>query len=106
MRSSQMANITTFPTRGRTWSTSERLTLLEIHSALRELRPPMDCEHGISDEGDPWTVFYDRNHGSILAHVAREGSTYVLVWPDRTAVRTLDLSRFVDVARNGSLQAA
>ena len=101
-----MANLITFPARGHSWSTSERLTLLEIHGAFDGRGRSTNCEHGATDEGDLWTVFYDVQHGSVVAHVAKVGRNYALVWPDQSSVRTPDLSRFVDVVRSSSSRHA
>jgi hypothetical protein len=37
-------------------------------------------EIGLSDEGDPWSVFSCTKSGAVLAHFARIDGTYIVDW--------------------------
>lgn len=49
-------------------------------------------EVGMTDEADPWAVFYDLDDGRALAHVACWRSGVVLVWADGKIVRAPHLA--------------
>ena len=98
-----MATIISLPGRGQPWSPHERAILGQIHDALEGKRIETDCEHGITEEGDPWTVFFEAQGGEFVAHVARIGLSYLFIWADGTSVCASNLQRFVVVARRGSL---
>lgn len=38
----------------------------------------VDCEFGLTDEGDPWFVICDASNGEVLIHFARIGCRYVV----------------------------
>lgn len=100
-----MGTIISLPSRGQPWSPNERAILGQIHDALGGERIETEREHGITDEGDPWTVFFEVHEGDFVAHVARIGLTYLFIWADGTSVCASNLQRFVVVARRGSLHA-
>ena len=50
---------------------------------------------GITEEGDAWALFADKD-GRSVAHIARTGSTNVLVWSDGTTGSAPSLTKFVD----------
>lgn len=84
---------------GGAWSLDDSLRIGEISDALRERGSATGYEHGVTDEGDPWTVFYEVRNGMPVAHVARDGLTYVLIWRDRPPVRASDLRSLARVIR-------
>ncbi len=84
------------------WRPYECRVIVAIHRAFSECGLSTDYEHGVTDEGEPWTVFYEMRNGEAVAHVARDHRSYVLVWPDRHSVRASDLGRFVEVVRGSS----
>jgi hypothetical protein len=90
-----MGVLVQFPARG-PWNESERKVLAELQRIFRQKGVHTDCEHGRADDGTPWTAFYDIKNGSFVAHIARHGHNYVLLWPDRTAVRVLQMTQLAD----------
>src|SRR5471032_2529885 len=93
-----MAKIIPFPARGLPWSVHERVVLAEILDTFGA-GFATNSEHGTTDEGDPWTVFYEAPHGSPVAHIAKEGRTYVLVCLDQIPIPAGDLSSLLEVVR-------
>ena len=84
---------------GGAWSLDESLRIGETSDAFRERGGATGYEHGVTDEGDPWTVFHEARNGMPVAHVARDGCTYVLIWRDRPPMRASDLSRLARAIR-------
>jgi hypothetical protein len=102
-----MTAIFAFPSRSRPWSSSEGEVLDQIHSAFSDHGLETECEHGVTDEGDPWAAFFESAEGAFVAHVARIGVTYLLVLKDGTSMRATRLSRFADAVRSsGRVHAA
>ncbi len=54
---------------------------------------------GVTDEGDPWALFYSLDDGNSLAHVARWRSGVVLVWADGNVVRASNLEGLAGAVR-------
>lgn len=94
-------NVVNLPSRGHAWSIDERATLGQIHDALEGEGVETDCEHGMTDEGDPWTLFFTVSNEEFVAHVARIGLVYLLIWADGTSVRAPNLQRLSIVAVRG-----
>jgi hypothetical protein len=92
-----------FPSRGHPWSSSEREVLDQIHRALSDGGLEIKCEHGVTDEGDPWTAFFATTEGSFVAHIARIGATYLLVRADGTSVRATRLDRIAGAVCRGRM---
>ena len=100
-----MATIVNLPSRGQPWSANEHAILGQIHDVFGSEGIGTDCEHGITDEGDPWTAFFESKNGEFVAHVARIGLAYLFIWADGTSVCAPSLQRFLVVARRGSGRA-
>lgn len=80
------------------WTMRERVRLTQIQRALVRSGLNIQCEHGTSDEGDPFADFCEVRTGKLVVHVARIDRRYVIAWPDGSSVtRTHDLSRAVDL---------
>jgi len=47
-------------------------------SALRKSGVAIEIDGGVTDEGDPWLVFYEFYSGEVLAHFARIGNEYIV----------------------------
>lgn len=94
-------NVVNLPSKGHAWSIDEQATLGQIHDALKGEGVETDCEHGMTDEGDPWTLFFSISNEEFVVHVARIGLAYFLVWADGTSVRAPNLQSFVTVAVRG-----
>ena len=84
------------------WAPWERAVLGEMQRAFEQQGLTTDCEHGVSDDGTPWTVFYELDYGEFVAHVARHGRGYVLLWPDQTSVRVIEMEKLVQVVRSSA----
>ena len=84
---------------GDAWSPRESGEIARIRDALHERGLATACEHGITDEGDPWTVFYERQSSRSVAHLTRDRGTYLFVLGDRRPIRASDLGSFVKVVR-------
>jgi hypothetical protein len=54
-------------------------------------------QHGVSDDGTPWTAFYELDHGEFVVHIARHGRGYVLLWPDQTSVPLFQMEKLVQL---------
>ena len=53
------------------WSQSEQSEFLRAVSILRNAGLPIVTEGGLSDEGDPWTVFLREDTGDVVVHICR-----------------------------------
>lgn len=93
------------------WTMRELVRLIQIRRALVRSGLSVQCEHGTSDEGDPFTDFCEVRTGKLVVHVARIDRRYVIAWPDVSNVtRTHDLGRVFDLVSkrwqtSGSLRA-
>jgi hypothetical protein len=101
-----MATIIALPPRGLPWSPREWSVLTDIRCAFDERELPTNCEHGTTDEGDPWTAFHEAQQGSLVATIAKDGRTYVFVWADQSSACALDMSNVVEVVRRSIAQHA
>ncbi len=80
------------------WTKRELVRLTQIEGALVRADLSVECEHGTTDEGDPFTDFWEVRTGKLVVHVARIDRRYVIAWPDeRNVTRTHDLGRAVDL---------
>ena len=80
------------------WTMRELVRLTQMQRALVRCGLRVDCEHGTTDEGDPFTDFCEVGTGKLVVHVARIDRRYVIAWPDGSSVtRTHDLGRAVDL---------
>ncbi len=76
----------------------ELARLTQIQRALVQSGLRAECQHGTTDEGDPFTDFCEVRTGKLVVHVARIDRRYVIAWPDeRNVTRTHDLGRAVDL---------
>lgn len=53
------------------WSQSEQSEFLRAVQILRRTGLPIITESGLSDEGDPWTVFLREDTGDVVVHICR-----------------------------------
>lgn len=94
-----MATIIPFPLRGDVWPDDEHGALFALRQMLEDEGLRTTFEAGVSDEGDPWALFYCLDDGAPLAHVARWRSGVVLVWSDGNVVRAPCLESLVDAVQ-------
>jgi hypothetical protein len=97
-----MGHVISFSAPTGPWAPSERAVLGEMQHAFEQQGLRTDCEHGISDTGTPWTAFYELDGGEFVAHVARHGRGYILLWPDQTSVRVTAMEKLVQVIRSSA----
>jgi hypothetical protein len=62
------------------WTNAELAELYRVENALIHARIPVETDHGVTDEGDPWFVFC-RPGGEVIIHAARFGGLYRLFSP-------------------------
>lgn len=55
----------------KSWSQSEQSEFFRAVSILRTAGLPIVTESGLSDEGDPWTVFLREDTGDVVVHICR-----------------------------------
>ena len=102
-----MGHVVSFSESRRPWARWERAVLGQLQIAFEQQGLKVDCEHGVSDNGTPWTVFYGIETGDFVAHVARHGRGYVLLWPDQSSVRVAEMEKLVPIVRSSTkLQSA
>lgn len=56
---------------GPPWTTTELGELFRVAHVLRQSGLTIETDMGLSDEGDPWFVFYNVQNEDVLAHFAR-----------------------------------
>lgn len=59
------------------WSNQELADLYRAYSMVQAAQPGLECDRGISDEGDPWFIIGD-DKGDVLIHICRIKGTYIL----------------------------
>lgn len=96
---SGMATIIPFPLRGNVWPRDEHGSLFVLRQMLEDEGLRTSFETGVSDEGDPWALFYSLDDDTPLAHVARWRTGVVLVWSDGNVVRAPCLKSLVDAVQ-------
>ena len=63
------------------WSKHEFDLLLGAAKFLRSEGANLVTDHGVTDEGEPWFVFCDRDSGDVLGHFARFAGEYMACVP-------------------------
>ena len=63
------------------WTKHELAHFHRIESALRAAGLRVEMDSGVTDEGEPWFVFFDVESGDVVAHFARISRTYVACAP-------------------------
>ena len=56
---------------GPPWNTAELGELFRVAHVLRQSGMTVETDMGLSDEGDPWFVFYNTQTEDVIAHFAR-----------------------------------
>ena len=88
------------------WAPYERAVLVAVRREFSTQGIETDCEDGRAEDGTPWTAFYAVGSGHFVAHVARQGRNYILMWPDHTSVQTRDMEQLVSVVRRAAYHHA
>lgn len=55
----------------KSWSQSEQSEFFRAVNILRTAGLPIVTESGLSDEGDPWTIFLREDTGDVVVHICR-----------------------------------
>ena len=88
------------------WAPYERAVLGAMQREFLALGIETDCEHGRAENGTPWTAFHIIGSGHFVAHVARQGRDYVLVWSDHTSVQVRDMQQLVSLVHRAGYHYA
>ncbi|MBB4267067.1 hypothetical protein [Roseospira visakhapatnamensis] len=59
------------------WTNQERAELYRITDLLQRSGLSVGTDSGVSDEGDPWFVFFQPDSGDVIAHFARIDGLFV-----------------------------
>ncbi len=62
----------------RDWSQQELAQFYRVQWVLQQAGISIECDRGVSDEGDPWFVFCRTTDSEVIVHIARERGVYVL----------------------------
>src|SRR5262245_64454935 len=65
------------------WSGHELADLRRAAKILWQYGLSLDTDCGITDEGEPWYVFFDVDSGDIVVHFARVDGQYIACAPFR-----------------------
>lgn len=61
------------------WTSQELAELYRIAEILGRAGMPVEMDSGLSDENEPWFVFFSPDTGDVIAHFARISGTYTAV---------------------------
>ena len=53
------------------WSQAEHAEFARATMVLRGTGLPVITESGLSDEGDPWTIFLREDTGDVVVHICK-----------------------------------
>jgi len=70
-----------FPEASVDWTDNEKLELGRLQVAFPSPQFEMKC--GSTEDGDPWCVIGDPGCDRVIAHIARIGRAYVVIFPER-----------------------
>lgn len=59
------------------WTNQECADLYRAHALIQAARPGLECDQGVSDEGDPWFLIGDQQ-GDVFIHICRIDGMYVV----------------------------
>lgn len=92
--------ILAFPSRSHTpvrdWSTQEVADFYRAHRLLAENGVGIGIDRGVSDEGEPWMVFFDAASQDVFLHVARiDGQCHLICEPFNMRLKAADITSLV-----------
>jgi hypothetical protein len=80
-----------------TWGEERLRELCRLRAVLERAGIKSELELGLSDEGDPWCVFYRPRVDRVLAHFALIDGEYIGDWPGlRRVVRSNQLGDVIE----------
>ena len=82
---------------GQEWTASERRILTKILATLDRIVGLTACEHGITDEREPWCVYYDIHTDELIVQVLRIAGRYLIVGFDGTKATVVDPDGIVPI---------
>lgn len=62
----------------RDWTQQEIAEFYRVESALLQAGVRLECDRGLTDEGDPWFIFCRADTGDVFIHFARIDGQYVV----------------------------
>ncbi len=62
----------------RDWSQQELAQFYRVQWVLQQAGIGIECDRGLSDEGDPWFVFCRTSDAEVIVHIARDNGCYLL----------------------------
>ena len=60
------------------WSQRELQEFYRVEGALTKSGVGISTDRGLTDEGDPWFVFFRQDNEEVIVHFARIGGEYVV----------------------------
>lgn len=60
------------------WTQQELAEFYRVRAILAQCGLPVGCDKGLSDEGEPWFVFYRDDNNEVVVHIARIAHQYVV----------------------------
>ena len=101
-----MSKVVNLHTDSGPWASYERGVLAAMQREFSAQGIETDCENGRAEDGTPWTAFYVVGSVHFVAHVARQGRDYILMWPDHTSVKVRDMGQLVSIVRRAGYHYA
>src|SRR3954463_2933578 len=77
LQSSQVLSLFQACERG-DWSQRELAEFYRVEDALTKSGVGISTARGLTDEGEPWFVFFRQDNEEVIAHFARIGGEYVV----------------------------
>ncbi|MCA1807318.1 MAG: hypothetical protein LC687_05660, partial [Actinobacteria bacterium] len=59
------------------WTNQELADLCRAHALIQAAERGLECDRGVSDEGDPWFLI-GKSNGDVLVHICRIQGIYIL----------------------------
>ena len=72
------AEVLSFPGRSKDWTQQELAEFYRVENALTQSGLRVSSDRGLTDEGDPWFVFFRENDHEPLVHFARIDGLYII----------------------------
>lgn len=80
----------------RDWSTQEIADFYRAHRLLAENGAGIGIDRGVSDEGEPWMVFFDTASHDVFLHIARiDGTCHLVCEPFNMRLDAADITSLV-----------
>src|SRR5262245_51782048 len=60
------------------WSQQELAEFYRVEDALTKTGVAISVDRGLTDEGEPWFVFFRQDNQEVIVHLARIGGEYIV----------------------------